>query len=332
MATDLLDYLFDRAQRQANDHLFEEAIDTCKELLRRTGPDPVAEARAHGFLGDLYLLLREITAAERHISRAVNCQPENGEYHYLMGCLLTICSRWPEAISSFSNANSLMPGNAEVMRGLGWAIHCTGDSAGAEDLLRKAVSVDPQNVSALNDLCVCLMTQNRYDEAAGIISYAIEIAPGDPLLIETKEAVYQLRLEYNRSIADTERARRAFGSRGYDKPVYAKVEELFDRSLRYTDRTVEQRENARKMWQDFLGKSTPQIRRPEVWAATIEYAINLLDSPGSVDRTEIAERYQVTGASIRQAHRRLTEALSLTAGNRTYSARNESKSNHPSVQ
>lgn len=332
MVTDLVDYLFERAQRQASEHFFEESIDTCKEILRRASGDSEAEARAHGFLGDIYLLVRDLPAAERHLRRAVKCEPGNGEYHYLMGCALTVASRFPEAINSFRSAEQLLPDNAEVLRGLGWAIHCTGGIDEAEGLLRRSVGIDPGNVSALNDLAVCLMTQHRYDDAIGIVQYALDLSPEDHLLTETHEAALSLRQEYNRLLVEAERSRRSLGSRGYARPVYARVEELFDRSMRRGDYTSQQRENACKLWQDFLRKSSPQIRKAEIWAAAVEYAVAELDSVDKVTCRSISKNHQVAPASVVQAYRRIVDTLELNTTRSAYSARERSKSNHPSAQ
>jgi len=307
--TDLVDYLFIRAQRQVNEYFYEDAVDTCKELLRRTGSETGAEARAHGFLGDLYLLMRDVPAAERHLRKAVDNSPDKGEYHYLMGCALTMGSRWPEAIDFFRTANSLMPRSSGVLRGLGWAIHCTGEYAEAEEFLRESVNLDPESIATLNDLAVCLMTQNRYEDAREVVDTALDIAPDDERLTETREMISRLMVEFNRGLDEKERDLRMIGSRGYPKPVYAMVEELFDKALRRAGVGDDVRGNAKRLWLAHVIESSPNVRSPKVWAAAIEMTAHA-SAGESVTFRSVAERYGVGGSSISRAYAALEETKS----------------------
>jgi Uncharacterized enzyme of heme biosynthesis len=108
---------------------YDKAIEIYKYVLIRYSDNDIAVEYANAYLGDIYLTLRQLNLAEKHIKKAIHCKPDSPGYHYLLGFTYSIQHQWGNAIAEFETAVDEEPNNSEYLRGLGWAIHCTGDKA-----------------------------------------------------------------------------------------------------------------------------------------------------------------------------------------------------------
>ena len=120
---------------------YDKAIELYKYVLIRYSDNDIALEYANAYLGDIYLTLRRLDLAENHIKKAINCKPDNPSYHYLLGFTYSIQSQWGKAIGEFEVAVDKEPYNSEYLRGLGWAIHRTGDKAKGLAYLHRAIGL-----------------------------------------------------------------------------------------------------------------------------------------------------------------------------------------------
>ena len=86
MELEALKKLFSLADKQTKEGKFEQAIKTYKKIIKSAGEDNRAKHLAHWGIGDIYLNARETTDAEYHLKEALKIDPENPDYHYLLGC------------------------------------------------------------------------------------------------------------------------------------------------------------------------------------------------------------------------------------------------------
>ena len=108
---------------------YDKAIEIYRYVLIRYSDNDIAVEYANAYLGDIYLTLRQLNLAEKHIKKAINCKPDKPDYHYLLGFTYSIQSQWGKAIREFEAAVNKEPNNSEYLRGLGWANPCTGNNA-----------------------------------------------------------------------------------------------------------------------------------------------------------------------------------------------------------
>src|SRR4029077_459277 len=65
--------------------------------------------------------------------------------------------------------------------GLGVVASNRGDLAGAEDLLKKALLLEPDNFAAQKEWGAVLERERRFADAEAVYRHALEAAPGDPV-------------------------------------------------------------------------------------------------------------------------------------------------------
>ena len=159
---------------------YDKAIDTYRYVLIRYADEPVAVEHANAYLGDVFLTLRNLDEAERHIKKAIGLAPERPDYRYILGFIYSVGRRWNEAIPEFERTLEKEPHNAEYLRGLGWAVHCGGDAARGLTYLEEAVRLQPTNVNIMTDLAVAHMSSHQFQKAREYAEMAVRNAPANP--------------------------------------------------------------------------------------------------------------------------------------------------------
>ena len=96
------------------------------------------------------------------------------------------------------------------------------------------------------------------------------------------------------------------------------VEQLFTESMVEADYSEKQILNARRLWRDFREKVAPRIRKPEAWAAGVEYAIVTLDLVPGETQQSLAEKYDVSKFSISTKYRDILSAVSVLSSDPRY--------------
>lgn len=156
---------------------YDRAIEIYKYVLIRYSDDDIAVEHANAYLGDIYLTLRHLDLAENHIKKAISGRRDKPAYRYLLGFVYSLRSQWGEAIAEFEKAVDKEPNNGEYLRGLGWALHRAGDEARGLAHLHRAADLEPINVNILNDLAVAYLSGLRFDKAREYAEKAMRIAP-----------------------------------------------------------------------------------------------------------------------------------------------------------
>lgn len=155
----------------------------------RYADDKVAVEYANAYLGDLFLTLKKLDLAEEHIKKAINIKPDNPAYRYLLGFVYSLKQQWDKAISEFEMAVAGEPKDGEYLRGLGWAICSSGNTAKGLILLEQASRLAPDNVNILTDLAVAHLGKMNFQRAKKYAKKAVRIAPANPLARDVMEKV-----------------------------------------------------------------------------------------------------------------------------------------------
>jgi len=194
-----LHLIWDEARVAIEQGDYGKAIETYRYILIRYSDQPVAVEYANAYLGDIFLTLRQLDAAEQHIKKAISIQPDKPEYRYILGFICSVQRRWQEAITEFEQAVDKKPGNGEYLRGLGWAIFNSGDVDSGLAHLERASRLQPENANIMTDLAVAHMSLRDIDRARECAQRAVRIDPANPVAQSVLHKVVSISTGLGRS-------------------------------------------------------------------------------------------------------------------------------------
>jgi len=182
--------IWDEARASVEQVDYDRAIEIYRYILIRCSDHPIAVEYANAYLGDIFLTLRKLNAAEKHIKKAISLKPEKPGYHYMLGFIYSIERRWSKAILEFKGALEKDPGNGEYLRGLGWAIYSSGDVARGLSCLEEASRLQPANPNIMTDLAVAYFSSRNVQKA---IEYAEKLVLIDPTNAVAQDVLRKVR-------------------------------------------------------------------------------------------------------------------------------------------
>lgn len=190
--------LWEEAKAHIEQGDYDKAIERYNYILDRYGDDDIAVQYANAYLGDIYITLRQLGLAEKHIKKAIGFDPGSLAYHYLLGVIYALEARWEEAIRQFRQVVAEEPTNAEYLRGLGWALHCAGDRIRGFEYLHRAIGLAPGNVDILNDLAAAHLAELQFDKAREYAEQALRLAPGNYVARDTLDHAVRFEADFGR--------------------------------------------------------------------------------------------------------------------------------------
>jgi tetratricopeptide (TPR) repeat protein len=147
---------------------FQRAADCFVEALRL---DPES-ALAHYNLALALEALGSPGEAIERFQEATRLRPSLVEAHYRLGLLLDRQGHRKRAIECLRAASALRPGTAFALLCEARILGLTNDETNSEELVRRAISLEPRNGDAHAMLGTILMQQGRFDEAAASFDLA----------------------------------------------------------------------------------------------------------------------------------------------------------------
>lgn len=155
-------------------HQIPKAIDWYRFALTKS-PD---DNRARSNLGMAYAEAGDPQSALREFKLVLERDSQNAEAHINTGHVYDLLKEDDLAINEFRKALELDPSSALAMKNLAFMIS-KGDpgSSEAEDLLGRAVLIDPNNAEVHNDLGVILEEKGKLAKALVHYEEAIRLAP-----------------------------------------------------------------------------------------------------------------------------------------------------------
>jgi len=176
-----LQSIWDEAKDAIERGEYDKAIEIYRYILIRYSDHAIAVEHANAYLGDIFLTLRQLDAAEEHIKKAITLKPEKPGYHYILGFIYSIERRWNEAILEFEKALEGEPGNGEYLRGLGWAVYSRGDIIKGLSYLEEVNRLQPANANIMTDLAVAHLSSLNIDKASEYAEKAVRLDPTNAL-------------------------------------------------------------------------------------------------------------------------------------------------------
>jgi len=123
----------------------------------RYAENDIAVEYANAYLGDIFLTIRRLDRAEKHLKMAITIAPGNSHYYYLLGFSYSIKEQWAKAVTQFRKAIRLDPDNSEYERGLGWVMFNAGNKAEGLNHLYRALELLSSNLHAMTDLATAML-------------------------------------------------------------------------------------------------------------------------------------------------------------------------------
>jgi protein O-mannosyl-transferase len=132
---------------------------------------------AHACLGAAFIQQGNPEQAEKHLTRAVEINPDYPEALSDLGMLLSDRGMYREAAARFTQALTLDPDNAEAHNNFALMLTRVDRFTEAIEHYQRAISLNPMFPKALNNLGAALAQQGRLEEAKPYFLRALAIQP-----------------------------------------------------------------------------------------------------------------------------------------------------------
>lgn len=152
-------------------------------------PGDVASAK---MLGHLLIDAGDAAGAAFHLGRGARVRPRDGELQFLLGDSLVKLGRFEEAKAAFKLSIAHAPHEPLASGGLSRCLLELGDAAGAVEVCREAVRINPQHPDAHRVLTTALVTLLRQRAGVEVAVGGLQQAGEDSLLLEA--AVYAMNV------------------------------------------------------------------------------------------------------------------------------------------
>jgi len=236
----------------------------------------------HALMGLCQALLGNYRAAVGAYRRALSEAPQTPWYHHNLGHLLDVAIDQPEAaLNHLELAHRLEPDHDEIAASYAHCLARVGQLDGALTLARIAFQLAPRN-----------------RDHARLVSWIERGAPP------------------GEKAAPNEGGGRA--ARRSDVPKIEAVVEALERGMRESGYSADQVDRARHLWSDYAEGRRVRVRKPEAYAAALEYAMALILRRRGVTQAKIARRYGIAPGTLSSRYSAIREALALEPGDPRY--------------
>lgn len=316
-----VDALRRRAERALDEGRGRRVIEPILEQILRVArdEDPV-RLFAHRHLAELRLEIDPWGAA-LHLRKVVAASPRDDIAHSLMALAHALLGNYRAAVSSYRRALQEAPRNPWYHHNLGHLLDVALDDprAALPHLELALEQADPPEHEITASAAHCLARLDRLEEAGELARRAIEEAPQS----DDHRALLDW-IERGAPHDDAEQPLRAEArvrngsSHPPGRPVDAVVVSLLERHLRDAGFTADQVESARALWSDYRDEREPRVKKPEIVAAAVHYAIALVHGVDGVTQASIARTYGVAARSVSSRYGDIRSTLALQPGDPRY--------------
>ena len=256
-----------------------------REVARARPHDDVP----HALMGLCQALLGNYVSAVEAYRRALAIAPETPWYHHNLGHLLDVAlDRHRDAVRHLKRAHQLEPEHAEIA------------ASYAHALARLAVEGGGPKVASLA-------------EAQRVARVALDLAP------ESRDHRRLLRWIEGGAAPEADVA-----SQPPEHVEHAAeadpVRVVLEREMRGAGYSPRQLQHAVELWEDFRRSRRIRMRKPQIYAAAIEYAMARLLGRQGDTQAVIARRYGIAATSLCQRYGEIRTTLALRPGDPRYGA------------
>ena len=164
-----------------------ERYDESLRLLRQMAAERPERSEPMIAVGDIHRsgerFDEAVAAYDDARARAPDLLANDWTFYYRRGIALERASQWPRAEADLQHAISLNPENAHLLNYLGYSWIDRGENlAEAEDMVRRAVAMLPNDGFIIDSLGWVYFRTGRLDRAVELLERAVELEPADPII------------------------------------------------------------------------------------------------------------------------------------------------------
>ncbi len=146
--------------------------------------------------------LKNYSNALNDIDQVQRVYPDSSTIHFMRGLIQVGLQEYAHSIESFQKASANDSLNAEVLVNLGSAYYFFDDFANADRYLKKALTLNPEEIFAYNTLSLIEIEKGEYQQALDLITTALAFEVDNPYLINNRGYVYLLIDSLDKAQAD----------------------------------------------------------------------------------------------------------------------------------
>lgn len=150
---DIIKNLIIKVEDLKAERKFEEAIKMLEENIVKYHED----YRLYEELSDIYLYNWNITKSLKAVNFALWLNNESATWNYLKWFILLTKEKFEEAIEYLEKSNKLLWNNPEVLRNLWWAYNMIWEKDKWISILKRALTISPDDVLITEDLAMALI-------------------------------------------------------------------------------------------------------------------------------------------------------------------------------
>lgn len=189
---------------------YAEAIDAFERVLK-VKPNHV---NAHAKLGTTYAVVKQAELATKHLKAAADYDHDDPYAPGMLGWLAYLDGHPENALEYYRQAEDVEPYSAKINYQMGLALAKLDRFPEAADRYKKAIQIDPGNVSSLATLSQLLLKLGKPDEAMNHSLKAVEVTGHrDPEILMNLAESYAGTQEFQNAITTAQRALELSNSR-----------------------------------------------------------------------------------------------------------------------
>lgn len=308
-----VDMLRRRAERAIDEGRGRLVIEPLLEaILERAAEDDPARTFAHRHLAEL-LLERDPWSAALHLRKVLAQHGADDVAHSLMALAQALLGNYRASVAAYRRALRIAPRNPWYHHNLGHLLDVAlDDPEGALPHLSVALEqADPTEHEITASAAHCYARLGDLARARELAEQASAAAP--------KSADHRALLAWIANGAPRDQpVHLRTETRSSPPPPRDGVAAVLDRHLPAAGFTEGQVASAHALWADFRKLRAPQLKKPEVFAAAVHYAMAIVLGQRGVTQATIADRYGVAPVSVGRRYADLRDQLELRPGDPRY--------------
>lgn len=331
-----VDALRRRAERALDEGREGRVLEPLLERILRVAPEKDPNRLfAHRHLAELRLE-RDPWGAALHLRKVISAEPNDDVSHSLMALAQALLGNYRVAVASYRRALALAPRNPWYHHNLGHLLDVALDRPEAALIhLETALEyADPPEHEIVASAAHCMARVGRMRQAQELAEQALEAAPSNrehrALLAWIEDGAQPLTAHRdNMGASGISGAMSGRPGEASPPPATESDETAFEtgislavlRDLRSGladedglrgSRVDELCAQASGMWREYRGMQQPDVRKPELCAAALHYALVYVGAAPRRSQRELGERYGVPARSVSGRFNKIREALRLT--------------------
>lgn len=141
-----------------------EALELCNKTVIKN-----EDYRIYEEIADIYIVSQNLKAGLKAINYAMKLNPNSATWAYIKGFILLCLNKFSEAISFLEQSNKTIWNNSEVLRNLWYAYSMNWEYDRWIMILKRALSLSPEDDMIMKDLTVALIESWNEEEIKKIL-------------------------------------------------------------------------------------------------------------------------------------------------------------------